>query len=79
MLKKSVMPHLKVKFSLSTIIQLHFSIIKMILDLESACINFVLIESRKLEQKKMPKQHLVSLLKKKGYWKCKLKWTTIQN
>ena len=36
----------------------------MILDLESTCINFVLIESRKPEQK-IPKQHLVSLLKRK--------------
>ena len=35
----------------------------MILDLESICINFELIEARKLEQK-IHKQHLVSLLKR---------------
>ena len=36
----------------------------MIFDLEFTCINFVSIVSRKLKQKKTPKRHLVSLLKK---------------
>ena len=46
MLKKPVMPHLKVKF-----LFLQLSDIRMISDLGSTCINFVLIEASKLEQK----------------------------
>ena len=56
------MPHLKVKFSLFTIMwrknHIRFEVHKYI--------NFVYIESRKLEQKYLNVQHFVSLLKKTG-------------